>query len=42
MTQCDDRGMLLRYPWPLWVVANRWEDGNFEVACTEREQGITK
>jgi hypothetical protein len=36
MTQCDDRGMLLRYPWPLW------EDGNFEVARTEREQGITK
>ena len=36
-----DQRVPLRFTF-FWIVANLWEDGNFEVACTERDPGITK
>ncbi|HXM65692.1 MAG TPA: glycoside hydrolase family 15 protein, partial [Candidatus Acidoferrum sp.] len=36
-----DQRVPLRFTF-FWIVANLWEDGNFEVACTERDPGSTK
>jgi len=36
-----DQRVPLRFTF-FWIVANLWEGGNFEVACTERDPGITK
>jgi glucoamylase len=36
-----DQRVPLRFTF-FWIVANLWEVGNFEVACTERDPGITK